>query len=332
MAKQPIFTIANNLTPTATVDNSINSATTVGNNATPASSVDESITPTSTVDNSLTPTSVDGSNLTPTAAIDNSLTPTSAATNNLTPGPTPTPTLRIGARTRIYLVRRANLAAAHNLLQASSPSDNPNRHKTRQRTSAFPFLRLPPELRNRIYALALPRPTPRLEFVDFRVPALLHASRQLRREALGLVVAGTRVRIDVRSSFCVPSAQEMRAAVLAGRQFYGPAGQLALGAERKAWIEREELVFKDLQIGLLCYCCKRALVGGFVIRVREGGCEVRVEEGWTRNLEELQKATAVMAKGVRRVVAKVEARQGFVGFGYGDLLEIAECLDIGKCF
>lgn len=153
------------------------------------------------------------------------------------------------------------------------------------------------------------------------MPALLHASRQLRREALGLALAGKRARIDVRSSFRVPPIAHFMRAMrpVGGRKLYAQAGEVAVSAERKAWAEREGLVFKDVEIGVLCYSCERVRVGTFLIRVREGGCEVRGQNGWTRNSEELRRAFAVMEKA--------EARHGFVGSVFADSLKIAEYLN-----
>lgn len=358
MANQTVFDIGKNLTPTAAVNNDLTPTANVDNNQTPTSMVDDNLTPTSTVDdniaptatvdNNQTPTSMADDNLTSTSTVDNNatvdnnrtstsivddnLTPTSAVDNNLTSSPTLSPTFRISARPRVYVVRRANLAAAHNLLEANPPSADPNPHNTRPRTSAFPFLRLPPELRNQIYALALRNRAPTTTFSKFRVPALLHASRQLRREAIGFALAGTRTRVDVRSPFRVPAIDHLlrRGRPAAEPRLYAEAGDVAASAERMALAEREGLMFEDLEIGVLCYCCEKVRVGTFFISLRAGSrCEVRGQNCWKRN-PELNRALVMMEKAIKRVVANVEAREGFVGFTFEDLLEIAECMDPGK--
>lgn len=329
-----------NLTPTSAMDNNVAPTSTVDNNLTPTSAVDYNVAPTSTVDNNRTPTSAVDYNVAPTATVDNNrtptsddnLTPTSAVDNNLTSSPTLSPTFRISARPRVYVVRRANLAAAHNLLEDNPPSADPNSSKTRQRTSAFPFLRLPPELRNQIYALALRNRAPTTTFSKFRVPALMHASRQLRREAIGFALAGTRTRVDVRSPFRVPAIDHLlrRGRPAAEPRLYAEAGDVAASAERVALAEREGLLFEDLEIGVLCYCCEKVRVGTFFISLRAGSrCEVRGQNCWKRN-PELNRALVMMEKAIKRVVANVEAREGFVGFTFEDLLEIAECMDPGK--
>lgn len=228
------------------------------------------------------------------------------------------------------LAKRQNatvLAAAHNAQQALLPSpttSTTHRMTTRSRAAQFPLLRLPAELRNRIYTLALTSPADEaLALRELTIPPLLQTSRQLRREAMGLLTAVNEVEVVVRCSYCVVGGH---VAGSGRHKFFNESGLLVLDDERRAWLEKGEGVFRRLEIEVLCCCCATTGLGIFRIQVGEGAkCAVECKVGLVREQEVFERVFEGIEGKVRAVLREAEGREGFVGLGLEDLEKVAAC-------
>lgn len=239
----------------------------------------------------------------------------SAATKRK-PGTKPKP-----VKLTIAKARKIERAAQHNALQAQTLTAK--RHATRSRATTFPFMRLPPELRNIVYTHALTTAKPPLGLAAFTVPPLLSTTRQLRAEALGFATQVNEFSVSVRCSWCAVGAH----AVSEEHPFYRETGKLALDGEREGWMEEHGVAFCDVKIGALCCCCEHTRLGEFQVRVKKGKFEVSLDlVGFVREEERVKACFENVLKGMRKVVAEAEAREGFVGLTFGDLKKMAGCL------
>lgn len=225
------------------------------------------------------------------------------------------------------LHRRASRAANHNAEQALTHQPDRQHHRiiTRSRALHFPLLRLPAELRNKIYAYALAaeRKDPPISLRALKIPPLPQTSRQIRGETLGLLTSVNEISLTIRSTYCVTGRH---VASSDWHRFYLDTGFLRLDAQRRAWLLAQGAVFRALEIRVLCCCCEETRIGYFRIRVLKGGkCERSSSVKEVRGSEGLERAFDGIGKAIEGVLSKAEARNGFVGLSVGDLEEIAGC-------
>lgn len=117
-----------------------------------------------------------------------------------------------GAVQRAYTVSLCNpCPPPDNLLITQYTNANANAAQQQQQPRTTPtksrLLTLPPELRNKIYALALTKPYTIDITKDLLIPGLLQTNRQLRHEALALWLEDNRFRLTVQrfdARLCAP--------------------------------------------------------------------------------------------------------------------------------
>lgn len=155
-------------------------------------------------------------------------------------------------------VRQTKAAALHNAAQ-NLDSSKPERRITRLRSSQFPFLRLPVEIRNKIYSLAV-QSEKALELNKLRIPKLLQTCRQIRGEAMSSFTANNKVEFKLRST-CL-----LREKALAGpgHHYFPNIGSLPLQYPQMKWMQQEDVVFRHIEIDVLCACCPDTKIGYFV--------------------------------------------------------------------
>lgn len=149
-------------------------------------------------------------------------------------------------------------AAIHNA-QQNLDSSKPDRRVTRLRSSQFPFLRLPVEIRNKIYDLAT-KPEKALELNKLRIPKLPQACRQIRGEAMGSFTANNKVEFKLRSSCLLRE----KALTGPGHLYFPNIGSLPLHYHQMKWMQKEDVVFRHIEIDVLCACCPDTKIGYFV--------------------------------------------------------------------
>ncbi|KAM0719112.1 hypothetical protein Q7P37_005017 [Cladosporium fusiforme] len=236
-------------------------------------------------------------------------------------------------RTKVKRNRTVARAAKHNADQAMNPqadgnnNNNNNQHRiirTRSRTAQFPLLRLPAELRNNIYAHAL-KSSSKIPLRSLEIPPLLQVSQQLRREALGLLTSVNDIKLVVRCNYCVVGGHVAGDKPL--HKFYHSTGLLALDAARRAWMQAQDVVFRSLEIEVLCCCCDRTSIGVIGIRVPDGSGEflVSFEPHTVRDPQGLEMFFDGVRTSFGEVLREAEGRTGVLGLRFGDLERIVGC-------
>lgn len=140
---------------------------------------------------------------------------------------------------------------------------------------------------------------------------------------MGLLTAVNEMGVVVRCSYCVVGGHVARS----GRhKYWDETGLLVLDGERRAWLGKEGVVFRKLEIEVLCCCCATTRLGFFRIQVGEGGkCDVECKMGLVREQEVFERVFEGIEGEVRAVLREAEGMEGFVGLGLEDLEKVAAC-------
>lgn len=114
-------------------------------------------------------------------------------------------------------------------------------------------------------------------------------------------------------------------------KFYRDTGLLTLDGERRAWMQKQGVVFAKLEIVVWCCCCASTRIGTFRFRVREGGkCTLSSDVYPVRDPVGLDRVIVGIGERAWEVVLEARAREGFVGLSLGELERVAACFRWGE--
>ncbi|GAB7323295.1 hypothetical protein MBLNU13_g05771t1 [Cladosporium sp. NU13] len=221
-------------------------------------------------------------------------------------------------------------AALHNVQQGHDDSKL-SRRKTRYAKSRFPFLRLPPEVRNRVYKLAL-KSSGRCDIKTFKLPPLLKVCQQIRNEASGLLTAIDGFDLNVRTNY-VPLAEDKKTPLFTPVPS-NSIGLIQLDKGRREWLSGGKIVFRDIHISVYGAHTGRNHIGMFGIGGQINRWEYVVHAQVVPivpfiSVANRQRAEEMFAD-IKAGIEEVMNEGGSAGLTFSDLEKIAKLFDYVK--
>lgn len=197
---------------------------------------------------------------------------------------------------------------------------------TRRRARNFPFMDLPPEIRNSIYEHAYASTDRLLELSDFMLPQSVNVSRVFRSEALPVFFASQTFTAQFRSNWCVRAEHYHHA----GYNHFSESGKIDLCSFLKddgkgLELPGEAVRFQSIKFTVECACCVNGLVIGHVeIRVTDRKPALG-SQGLISKNSETKQVWSDFIEAVEIKAKEIGERKPFNGFTIEDVKGLAMC-------